>query len=186
MQRDHLEADCDLPDSDFQHAAEQFRVVGDNPPDVDDQLLLKDGLPLPAVNGALAVDDALDHPRRQRVGDHHLFVPKEAEGHLRITGISKCTPPDKKRRHHILLQCIKAALLLCVCEEHVYTLRLACEHSTSSKVQFLQVSLFHHSKIGLLSQSHIKVSREKNCKITLLYFVLSESHLMKITPRQSS
>lgn len=65
-----------LPDSDLQHAAEQLRAVRDDPSDVDDQLLLQDGLPLPTVRGALAVDDALDHPRRQRVGDDHLLLPE--------------------------------------------------------------------------------------------------------------
>lgn len=70
------EPDCDLPDSDLEHSAEQLWVVGDNPSDVDDQLLLKNGLPLPTMKGAFAVDDALDHPWRQRIGDHLLFMPE--------------------------------------------------------------------------------------------------------------
>lgn len=50
-------------------------------------------------------------------------------------------------------------------------------------LQFLQVSLFHHSKIGLLSQRHIvrwekKITDPQNA---LQYFVSSESHLIKIT-----
>lgn len=65
-----------LPDSDLQHATEQLRVVGDNPADMDDQLLLKNSLPLATVRGALSVDDALDHPWRQRVGDHLLLMTK--------------------------------------------------------------------------------------------------------------
>lgn len=55
---------------------------------------------------------------------------------------------------------------------HVYTRRLECAHSASSKVQFLQVSLFHYFKIGLLSPSHIKVSR-KNMTRSLFCISLS-------------
>lgn len=73
-----------LPDSDFEHAAEQLGVVGDYPADVDDQLLLEDSFPLPALGRALAVDDALDHSWRQRVGDHLLLMPKQTQGHLVI------------------------------------------------------------------------------------------------------
>ena len=69
-----LNPSSSLPDSDLEHAAEQLGVVGDDPSDVDDQLLLQDGLPLPAARGTLAVDDALDHPRRQRVGDHCFLL----------------------------------------------------------------------------------------------------------------
>lgn len=65
-----------LPDSDLEHAAEQLRVVGDNPSDVNDQLLLQHGLPLSTSRGAPAVDDALDHPGRQRVGDHLFLLPE--------------------------------------------------------------------------------------------------------------
>lgn len=56
-----------LPDSDLEHSAEQLGVVGDDPADVDDQLLLENSLALPTVSRALAVDDALDHAWRQRV-----------------------------------------------------------------------------------------------------------------------
>lgn len=56
-----------LPDSDLEHSAEQLGVVGDDPADVDDQLLLENSLAFPAVGRALAVDDALDHAWRQRV-----------------------------------------------------------------------------------------------------------------------
>lgn len=77
-----------LPDSDLEHAAEQLRVVGDDPADVDDQLLLEDGLSLCAVAAALAVDDSLDHARRQRVGDHLLLLAEQTQGHLAITAVS--------------------------------------------------------------------------------------------------
>lgn len=56
-----------LPDSDLEHSTEQLRVVGDDPSDMNDQLLLEDSLPFAAVSRALAVDDALDHAWRQRV-----------------------------------------------------------------------------------------------------------------------
>lgn len=97
---------CVLPDSDLEHAAEQLRVVGDNPSDMDDQLLLKGGLPLPAMRGALAVDDALDHPWRQRVGDHHLLLPEQAEGHLVITGVSNCAHSWGRGREHTQKDCV--------------------------------------------------------------------------------
>lgn len=77
-----------LPDSDLEHATEQLRVVGDDPADMYDQLLLKDGLLLPTLSQALAVDDALDHPWRQWIGDHLLLLPELADGHLVMTGIS--------------------------------------------------------------------------------------------------
>ncbi len=51
-----------LPDSDLEHAAEQLGAVGDYPSYMDDQLLLKNSLPLPSMGRALAVDDALDDP----------------------------------------------------------------------------------------------------------------------------
>lgn len=35
-----------LPDSDLEHAAEQLRVVGYNPADMNDQLLLENSFPL--------------------------------------------------------------------------------------------------------------------------------------------
>ena len=56
------EPDCVLPDSDLDHAAEQLWAVGDNPSNVDHQLLLKNSLPLLTIRGALAVDDTPDHP----------------------------------------------------------------------------------------------------------------------------
>lgn len=65
-----------LPDSDLEHATEQLWVVGDDPSDMYDQLLLKDGLLLPTLSQALAVDDALDHPWRQWIGDHLLLLPE--------------------------------------------------------------------------------------------------------------
>lgn len=71
-----LQRDFVLPDSDLDHAAEQLWVVGDYPSDVDDQLLLENSLPLPTLGRTLAVDDSLNHPRRQRVGDHLLFLPE--------------------------------------------------------------------------------------------------------------
>lgn len=71
-----IATECVLPDSDLEHAAEQLWVVGDNPSDMNDQLLLKNSLPLPTVRGALAVDDALDHPWRQWVGDHLFLLPE--------------------------------------------------------------------------------------------------------------
>lgn len=58
----HPESEFLLPDSDLEHAAEELWVVGDNPSDMNDQLLLQNGFPLIAVRRALAVDDALDHP----------------------------------------------------------------------------------------------------------------------------
>lgn len=70
---------------------------------MDDQLLLEHGLPLAALRGALAVDDALDHPRRQRIGDHLLLLAEQAEGHL-ITGISTHTHTGGKsiRRRNVV------------------------------------------------------------------------------------
>lgn len=68
-----------LPNADFEHAAEELWVVGDDPADVDDQFLLQYGLPL---LGALAVDNALNDPRGQRVGDHLLLLPKQPQRHL--------------------------------------------------------------------------------------------------------
>lgn len=55
---------------------------------MNDKLLLKDRLLLRAMSQTLAVDDALDHPRRQRIGDHLLLLPEQAEGHLVHTDIS--------------------------------------------------------------------------------------------------
>lgn len=170
----HPEPDSVLPDSDLEHAAEQLWVVGDNPSDMDDQLLLKNSLPLPTVRGALAVDDALDHPRRQWIGDHLLPMAEQTEGHLVITDST-----EKKNIYqtHIQLENVSSAselfcliLFVCVCvcqcrctdtRESVYMRRLACAHSTSTKVQFLQVSVLYHCKIGLLSKSPINVNGKK-------------------------
>lgn len=71
--------------------------------------------------------------------------------------------------------------------ESVHMCRRACAHSSASKVQFLQVPLFYQSKIGLLFKSH-KSEQEKitDPKNTLLYFVSTESHHIKITPHQCS
>lgn len=77
-----MEPQSVLPDSDLEHATEQLWVVGDNPSDVNDQLLLEDGLALPALRGTLAVDDALDYPWGQRIGDHLLLLSEQTEGHL--------------------------------------------------------------------------------------------------------
>lgn len=43
---------------------------------MDDQLLLENSLAFAAMSRALAVDDALDHAWRQRVGDHLLLLAK--------------------------------------------------------------------------------------------------------------
>lgn len=75
-----------LPDSDLEHSAEQLGAVGDDPADVDDQLLLENSLALATVSRALAVDDALDHAWRQRVGDHLLLLAEQTQGHLANTG----------------------------------------------------------------------------------------------------
>lgn len=68
--------------------------------------------------------------------------------------------------------------------ESVHMCSLVHAHTFPSKVQFLQVSLFHYYEIGLLSQSDIKVSRKKitDPEITLLYSVSSESRIIKIIP----
>lgn len=70
----------DSPHADLEHAAEQLGAVGDGPAHVDDQLLLDDRRPL--VVGVARVDDVLDHPRGQRIGDHLLLVPKGAQRDL--------------------------------------------------------------------------------------------------------
>lgn len=70
-----------LPDADLEHAAEQLGVVGDDPADVDDELLLQHGLSL-AVRTALPVNDVLNDSRRQRVRDHLLLVSKKTQSHL--------------------------------------------------------------------------------------------------------
>ncbi|TNN68367.1 hypothetical protein EYF80_021420 [Liparis tanakae] len=72
----HADSEFAVPDSDLEHAAEQLWVVGDNPSDMNDQLLLQHGLPLPTLRGAPAVDDALNHPWRQWVGDNLFFLPE--------------------------------------------------------------------------------------------------------------
>lgn len=56
--------------------------------------------------------------------------------------------------------------------ESVHMCRLAHAHSLLSRVQFLQVSLFHYYEIGLLSQSDIKVSQKKNYRSRDYSFVL--------------
>lgn len=86
----HPEPEIVLPDSDLEHATEQLRVVGDNPSNMDDQLLLKNGLSLPTVSRALAVDDALDHPWWEWIRDHLLLLTEQTEGHLVKTGLSTC------------------------------------------------------------------------------------------------
>lgn len=52
-----------LPNSDFQHATEQLGVVGDDPANMDDQLLLNDSLPL-IMGVTLIIDDVLNHSWR--------------------------------------------------------------------------------------------------------------------------
>lgn len=80
----------DSPHADLEHAAEQLGAVGDGPADVDDQLLLDDRLPL--VVGVALVDDVLDHPRGQRVGDHLLLVPEGAQRDLGEKELSSHLP----------------------------------------------------------------------------------------------
>ncbi len=70
-----------VPNTDLQHATEQLWVVGDDPANVDDELLLQHGLSL-AVGAALAVYDVFNDPWRQGVRDHDLLMPKQAESHL--------------------------------------------------------------------------------------------------------
>lgn len=53
----------DPPNSDFQHATEQLGVVGDDPANMDDQLLLNDSLPL-IMGVTLIIDDVLNHSWR--------------------------------------------------------------------------------------------------------------------------
>lgn len=79
------QAPSTLPDTDLEHAAEQFWAVGDDPADVDDELLLHHGLSL-AVRAALPVNDVLDDGRRQRVRDHLLLVSKETQRYLAQQG----------------------------------------------------------------------------------------------------
>lgn len=64
--------DC-VPHTDLQHATEELWVVGDNPADVNNKLLLQHGFSL-AVRAALAVDDVLNDPWRQGVGYHDLLL----------------------------------------------------------------------------------------------------------------
>ena len=109
-----LERHCS-PDSDLEHAAEQLRVVGDDPADVDDQLLLQNRFPLGSARRALAVDDALDHPRRQRVGDHLLLLPKQAQSHLAKTGGSgECCSLSWSQRARVWARW-SGSVCVCVC-----------------------------------------------------------------------
>lgn len=85
-----------LPDSDLQHSAEQLRVVGDDPADVDDQLLLENSLTFPTVSRALAVDDALNHAWRQWVWDHLLLLAEQTECHLANMGSDARVDTEKK------------------------------------------------------------------------------------------
>lgn len=71
-----MQSTCDaIPHTDLQHATEEFWVVGDNPADVDDKLLLQHGLSL-AMRAALPVDDVFNDPWRQGVRYHDLFMPE--------------------------------------------------------------------------------------------------------------
>lgn len=70
-----------VPHTDLQHATEQLWVVGDDPANVDDELLLQHGLSL-TMGAAHAVYDVFNDPWRQGVRDHDLFMPKQAESHL--------------------------------------------------------------------------------------------------------
>lgn len=136
--------DSVLPHSDLEHSAEQLWVVGDDPSDMDDQLLLQNSLALPTGRAALAVDDALDHPRWQWVGDHLFFMTKHTQGHLTHTHIyiHRGRSIQLTQEQFELLSLIYISFCECV-HRHVYkcahTWTCMCtQHSKSSMVQFLE------------------------------------------------
>lgn len=145
-----------LPDSDLEHSAEQLRVVGDDPSDMNDQLLLEDSLPFAAVSRALAVDDALDHAWRQWVWDHLLLLTEETEGHLANTGIDASVQHALEReltcswKTGIVLHTFFFFFFFCLCRHtrgRVFT-RVDRRVQPSFKVQYQQVSLYRHLKLA--------------------------------------
>lgn len=162
-----------LPDSDLEHSAEQLWIVGDNPADMDDQLLLQNSLPLPTRRAAFVIDDALNLAWWQWVGDHLFFMSKHTERHLTHTGESTQSWTTNNW-NFIVSNILNMSVFLWVfARSHVL-------HSTSSMVQFLQ---FLCSITLKLASFQWVDDRSQDYSFVL---VSAESHLMKITPQQSS
>ena len=83
------------PNSDFENAVEEVSGGGDELADAEDELLLQHGL-ADVVRQALAVDEALQLVRADRLVQHLLLVSKHSHGDL----TSKTNIAGKKQHSH--------------------------------------------------------------------------------------